>query len=462
MAWVIDPDTGLLEYSAGESSSPEGGGGSTVDLSFVTAGAKDILSGAVGADSNGSPVYGSISKKSAATYTPSTSNQTIAAGLYLSGAQTIKGDSNLAAANIRAGKSIFGKAGSFTSDATATAEDILEGKTAGVNGTMITGSLKPSSGGGGSFYLATSFQGVLTEIEVTAGQVATYMEENPVSLVGKYTIVDPAARGTDRRWVCNATTAVDGETVSTKVYLRAFDYSVGWDDEKGEDIYEKRWGFAGYDDSYTDSAYIYSDSYTGESPFSVTGGYELGMDTDHVVVTPAFAPAVDNEPYGPTSWNGKQMTWQEREIYLTYGNDCMPSCVGYWVRQDSGELTVNSSWINKAGGAVLRLQDRSNEYRKWGVYAYLDYYKGVGLVYNQDGNSFLETESIPNPFTLSFTRALNGYMPQGKLTLVKGTEGWYPDENETTGLPIKKGTPQVGRIYNDDATVRIGSMYPAK
>jgi hypothetical protein len=52
--------------------------------------------------------------KAATTYTPSTTNQTIAAGTYCSGVQTIKGDTNLIPANIVSGKSIFGVAGSAT------------------------------------------------------------------------------------------------------------------------------------------------------------------------------------------------------------------------------------------------------------------------------------------------------------------------------------------------------------
>lgn len=55
-----------------------------------------------------------VTKKAAATYTPSTSNQTIAANIYLSGAQTIKGDSNLVAGNIKSGVSIFGVLGTYT------------------------------------------------------------------------------------------------------------------------------------------------------------------------------------------------------------------------------------------------------------------------------------------------------------------------------------------------------------
>lgn len=55
-----------------------------------------------------------MTTKGAATITPGTSNQTIAAGTYLTGAQTISGDANLVAANIKSGISIFGVAGGLT------------------------------------------------------------------------------------------------------------------------------------------------------------------------------------------------------------------------------------------------------------------------------------------------------------------------------------------------------------
>ena len=48
---------------------------------------------------------------SASTYTPSTVSQTISSGVYLTGAQTIAGDTNLVAENIMAGVSIFGVVG---------------------------------------------------------------------------------------------------------------------------------------------------------------------------------------------------------------------------------------------------------------------------------------------------------------------------------------------------------------
>ena len=55
-----------------------------------------------------------VTKKAAATYTPKTSDQSIASGQYLSGTQTIKGDANLVAGNIKSGVSIFGVTGTYT------------------------------------------------------------------------------------------------------------------------------------------------------------------------------------------------------------------------------------------------------------------------------------------------------------------------------------------------------------
>ena len=56
-----------------------------------------------------------VTTNGATTYTPTTSDQTIAAGTYLTAAQTVKGDANLVAGNIKAGVSIFGVSGSLTS-----------------------------------------------------------------------------------------------------------------------------------------------------------------------------------------------------------------------------------------------------------------------------------------------------------------------------------------------------------
>ena len=74
-----------------------------------------------------------VTKKSAQTYIPGTSDQTIGSGQYLSGTQTIKGDSNLVGSNI------FGVPGSV------------------VVQKYYTGSSTPSSslGNNGDLYLQT-------------------------------------------------------------------------------------------------------------------------------------------------------------------------------------------------------------------------------------------------------------------------------------------------------------------
>lgn len=94
---------------------PKNGGGTAkfVDTSDADATSAQLRNGAT-AWVNGTKITGSMTEKAAASYTPGTSDQSINANQYLAGAQTIKGDANLVASNIVAGKSIFGVAGSAT------------------------------------------------------------------------------------------------------------------------------------------------------------------------------------------------------------------------------------------------------------------------------------------------------------------------------------------------------------
>lgn len=122
---TITPDTGKVltqvtvekpaTLAAGNIKDGTTIGGVTGTFSHVAsngATAGDILSGKK-AYVNGAEVTGNIASKSAQTYTPTTSDQTIAAGQYLSGAQTVKGDANLVAGNIKKDVTIFGTTGSY-------------------------------------------------------------------------------------------------------------------------------------------------------------------------------------------------------------------------------------------------------------------------------------------------------------------------------------------------------------
>lgn len=91
----------------------EYGGTTLIDLTADTATAADVLQGKTFHKADGTIATGSIAKLAAQTFTPTTADQTIAAGKYLDGAQTIKGDANLVASNIASGVSIFGVVGTF-------------------------------------------------------------------------------------------------------------------------------------------------------------------------------------------------------------------------------------------------------------------------------------------------------------------------------------------------------------
>ena len=90
-------------------------GTNTLTLSKTISVTPTVVAGYVAAGTAGNAsvsLTANVTTKSAATITPGTSNQEIAAGTYLTGKQTISGDANLVAGNIVAGKSIFGVAGS--------------------------------------------------------------------------------------------------------------------------------------------------------------------------------------------------------------------------------------------------------------------------------------------------------------------------------------------------------------
>ena len=106
-----------------------------------------VVAGYVSAGTAGTvSVSGSNTKqltaKAAATYTPTTADQTIASGQYLTGAQTIKGDANLLAENIKDGVSIFSVQGNYTGG--------------GGGGNTVTLRMYDNSGGGPTIYCPSS------------------------------------------------------------------------------------------------------------------------------------------------------------------------------------------------------------------------------------------------------------------------------------------------------------------
>lgn len=142
----ISSGSTTVSGSASASSATITTGNGTLTLTKSVSIIPSVNAGYISSGTQGSvniSLTASVTTKAAATITPSTSNQTIASGTYLTGTQTIAGDADLVAGNIKSGVNIFGVTGTYsglnTSDANASASDINSGKTAYVNGQKITG-----------------------------------------------------------------------------------------------------------------------------------------------------------------------------------------------------------------------------------------------------------------------------------------------------------------------------------
>lgn len=167
---------------------PDGGANFAIDENAVLAGYKGFA--------NGVGVEGTIQKKSAATYTPKTTDQVITAGQYLDEAQTIKGDANLVSANIKAGVTIFGVAGKTsvvdTADATAAAANILSGKTAYVNGTKVTGAVSTkgsiTASGTGAYTIPAGYYDGSAKISLAASEAGNIAKGKTIlGVAGSFT-----------------------------------------------------------------------------------------------------------------------------------------------------------------------------------------------------------------------------------------------------------------------------------
>lgn len=139
-----------------------------------------------------------LTVQAAQTITPGTSNKTIAAGRYLTGTQTIKGDANLVASNIVSGKTIFGvsgtaKVGNDTSDATAAAEDIMLGETAYIASGKITGTFTLEQELNDQDSLVAQLQTLVTSKAAPASNSSIYQDD--INLADDYFAVNIVSTG---------------------------------------------------------------------------------------------------------------------------------------------------------------------------------------------------------------------------------------------------------------------------
>lgn len=116
---------------------------SQISTGAGTAIAADVLAGKTFTNSTSNNLTGTMVNNGAVTITPASGSKQIPIG-YHNGFGVVSGDSNLNAANIKSGVSIFNVAGTYTNESPGTAAaaaDLLTGKAATVNGNRISGTM---------------------------------------------------------------------------------------------------------------------------------------------------------------------------------------------------------------------------------------------------------------------------------------------------------------------------------
>lgn len=111
-AQTITPDSGYDGLSSVTINAMPSG-----TLNAPTVNSSGLITAQIGTSgylASGTKTTKQLTTQAAQTITPGTADQTIASGKYLTGVQTIKGDANLVAGNIKKGVSIFGVAGSYS------------------------------------------------------------------------------------------------------------------------------------------------------------------------------------------------------------------------------------------------------------------------------------------------------------------------------------------------------------
>jgi len=143
--------------------------------------------------------------------------------------------SNIVANYIKAGLTIGGITGTYTKDATATAEDILEGKTAYVNGEKITGTYNNSSNDNDTLGTVTGNETENTyvndkygnQVVVPAGFKIINPEDNVTDgiIIEDVSAGDENTKGSQFVWIPIGKVIKDANGSETEIKLQRYDFN---------------------------------------------------------------------------------------------------------------------------------------------------------------------------------------------------------------------------------------------
>lgn len=145
--------------------------------------------------------------QAAQTITPGTSNKTIASGRYLTGTQTIKGDANLVAENIKQGVTIFGVTGTHAGGENL--ESVISQQEALITELSTALDNKASEGSGGTIETCA--------VTVSPGMAATivYQTVDGAGHIVATSVFTQGAYLSDLVVVCGTSVSIDYGTIST-------------------------------------------------------------------------------------------------------------------------------------------------------------------------------------------------------------------------------------------------------
>lgn len=338
---------------------------------------------------------------------------------------------------------------------TAGSGDILKGKVgADCNGNPVHGTLVPDSGGSSGemqFYLCTGYDGVVEKVIITAGAITDEMGE-PVSLVGEYTIVDPAAVGTARKWYCPQTTASgDYPAYTSGVTIGCADIYIDWDPERG-DIYEKKWGI-GYGNSVDEYCWLIAPNAGIESPFAVAQWQNNG---GYVATAPLLTTEVeDAAPYAPTGWKGRPIEDGGGSVFFSYGAGT-ENANGFWEQIAGNGLDKQAKWQLIGSDSIIQY-DTGGSFsgERWALYARDSNGKMTNMYI-----AIVDSNSLKHPGELTWENS--GYGPTPLPSFVYSESGGYfPTDTIVSGLTYNGKPPKIGCFYNADATIKAERFFPA-